>query len=102
MAAKAVTFAAVNNAQRTRVRWVEKGEGGGASMRQSLDGLRVRSARLEAIVGIKSADREHALRVLLIGEDVEVRAAVKQADGVAVLPAKPAIATATRKELRNV
>ena len=32
----------------------------------------------------------------------EVRAAVKQADGVAVLPAKPAIATATRKELRNV
>jgi hypothetical protein len=25
MAAKAVTFAAVNNAQRTRVRWVEKG-----------------------------------------------------------------------------
>lgn len=28
-------------------------------------------------MGIKSADREHALRVLLIGEDVEVRAAVK-------------------------
>jgi hypothetical protein len=26
MAAKAVTFAAVNNAQRRRVRWVEKGE----------------------------------------------------------------------------